>query len=77
MPNFTTEELIQYLYKEISNEKREAIDKALKSDWTLKEKMDALQDSKHGLDKLLKSPRPQSVMAILDYAKKTAPVEQP
>ena len=76
MPNFTTEDLIQYVYQETSNEKSLAIKKALEENWELKEKLDALKDSLKGLDEIVESPRPQSVNAILNYARKTAPIEQ-
>lgn len=77
MPNYTTEELIQYVYQETTEEKTKAIEKALETDWNLKEKLDALKQSMQQLDTVLTSPREQSVMAILNYARKTAVVEQP
>ena len=70
MPQFTTEELIQYAYGETSAEKTRAIEKALETDWNLKEKLDALKGSMQQLDTVVTSPREQSVMAILNYAKK-------
>ena len=79
MPNFTTEDLIQYLYKETSKEQTLAIEKALETDWLLQEKLDVLKDSAKRLDKMIKSPRQQSIDAILNYARSTstAEVEQP
>jgi hypothetical protein len=76
MPNYTTEELIQYAYGETSPEKTQAIEKALKNDWNLKEKLDALKESLQQLDTVITSPREESVMAILNYARRTAAVEQ-
>ncbi|TDH20807.1 hypothetical protein EXU57_20645 [Segetibacter sp. 3557_3] len=76
MPNFTTEDLIQFVYQETSNEKAIAIRKAVEENWELKEKLDALQDSLRGLDEIVESPRPQSIEAILNYARNTAAVEQ-
>jgi hypothetical protein len=76
MPNFTTEDLIQYMYKETSIEQSLAIEKALQSDWALREKFDALKESMQGLDKMVKSPRQQSIDAILNYARSTAEVAQ-
>ena len=76
MQQFTTEDLIQYLYHETSAEETQAIEKAIQTDWALKEKFDALKDTKQGLDTIIKSPRPQSVMAILNYAKRSAEVAQ-
>lgn len=77
MINYTPEDLIQYLYHEISEEETKAIEKAIQTDWTLKEQFEALKDSKQGLDKLIKSPRPQSVTAILNYARASAEMAQP
>ncbi|MDQ6815625.1 MAG: hypothetical protein M3040_17990 [Bacteroidota bacterium] len=77
MPQYTTEELIQYSYGETTAEKTQAIEKALATDWNLKEKLGALKESMQHLDTALTSPREESVMAILNYAKKTSVVEQP
>lgn len=77
MVNYTTEELIQYLYQETSEDQTKAIEKALQTDWILKEQFEALKDSKKGLDKLIASPRPQSIMAILNYARTSTEIAQP
>jgi hypothetical protein len=77
MPNFTTEDLIQYLYKETSKNHAQAIEKAIQSDWQLQEKLDVLKDSVQTLDKIVESPRSQSIKAILNYARKTEEVAQP
>lgn len=74
MVNYTTDQLIQYLYHETSEEETKAIEKALQTDWTLKEQFEALKGTKHELDKLITSPRPQSVMAILNYARNTTAI---
>lgn len=76
MPNYTTEELIQYVYHETRKEKSEAIEKALQADWKLKEKLDALQESMEQLDNVITSPREQTVLSILNYARRTSAVEQ-
>ena len=74
MPNFSTEDLIQYLYKETSRNQTLAIEKAIQSDWALHEKLDVLKDSMQRLDKMKTSPRQQSIDAILNYARSTAEV---
>lgn len=68
---FTQEELVQYLYGETSTEKSAAIEAALQNDWTLREKLDILQHSAQMLDRKLESPRTQTVMNILNYARET------
>lgn len=56
MQNFTPEDLILYLYKETSLELTNQIEEALKSDWTLREKLTVLKTSQERLDKLIVSP---------------------
>lgn len=77
MPNFTPEELIQYLYGELSHEQVIEIEKALQSDWSLQQKLTVLKESHQQLAAVkLQQPRKQSIAAILDYAKQSAAVEQ-
>jgi hypothetical protein len=65
------------LYQETSKEQSMAIEKAIQTDWALREKFEALKESKQRLNDMLESPRHQSVLAILEYAKTSAEVEQP
>lgn len=69
---FTPEELLQYLYKETSAEKTAAIETALQNDWTLREKMEVITASAESLDKIVESPRTETVLNILRYARETA-----
>jgi hypothetical protein len=66
---FTPEELIQYLYKETSAAKTAEIEDALQSDWTLREKLEVLQNSMQALKTPLESPRTEAVMNIMNYAR--------
>lgn len=76
MPNFTPEELIQYLYGEVSQEQVMEIEQALQNDWSLQQKLAVLKESRQHLNAVsLQQPRKQSVSAILNYARQTAPVE--
>lgn len=68
---FTPEELIQYLYKETSLEKTRAIEEALVSDWSLREKLEVLSASIDSLGTALESPRPVAVLNVLNYARET------
>jgi hypothetical protein len=65
---FTLEELLQYLYKETSAEQSKAIEEALATDWTLKEKFEVLKAAANRLNKLKFSPSTESVLNILHYA---------
>jgi len=76
MPNFTTDDLIQYVYNETSFEQSLAIKNALEDNWELREKLDVLKDSLRGLDRIIESPRRQSIDAILNYARTSAEIEQ-
>lgn len=76
MIEYTTEDLLLYLYRETSEEQSTLIREALEKDWNLREKYDVLKDSMHTLDKMIESPRPESIKAILKYAGVSAAVEQ-
>lgn len=71
MTNFTPEDLLLYLYKETTPEQTDAIEKALKNDWTLREKLSVLKTSMQRLDKITESPRTEVILNILNYAKAT------
>ncbi|MDB5201973.1 MAG: hypothetical protein JWQ27_1382 [Ferruginibacter sp.] len=72
MYNFTPEDLIQYLYNETSTEKTAAIKAALRSDWSLREKMEMLSSAHQQLETMpLLSPRKQTIDNILNYAERS------
>lgn len=70
MQSFTTEDLIQYLYKETSIEKTAAIKAALESDWRLHEKFEVISAASGRLDNIKFSPSNKSIDNILSYAEK-------
>jgi len=69
MTNFTPEDLLLYLYKETTPEQTDAIEEALKKDWTLREKLSVLKTSMQRLEKVKQSPRTEVVLNILNYAR--------
>lgn len=72
MHNFTTEDLLQYLYKETSIEKTAAIGVALLSNWSLREKLEILKGGQSQLSSVkLLSPGKQTLDNILSYAEKS------
>ena len=71
MHNFTPEDLICFLYKETSPELTIAIEEAVASDWTLKEKLAVLKASHERLNTLIEAPRTEIVLNILRHAAKT------
>ncbi|MEO6731906.1 MAG: hypothetical protein ABIN01_11875 [Ferruginibacter sp.] len=68
---FTPEELIQYLYKETSPARTAQIEETLQNDWSLREKLEVLQNSMQILDRPLESPRTEAVINVLNYARET------
>ncbi len=72
MNNFTTEDLLQFIYKETSSQKTAEITAALASDWGLREQMDTLLASVKELDTVkLLSPREQTLENIFNHAEKS------
>lgn len=67
----TTEEMIRYLYNEMSAEETSNFLKAIDSDWSLKEAFENLKKSKDSLDAPLLSPRKSTVNAIMQYAEQS------
>lgn len=71
MTLYTPEDLLQYLYKETTPQQKEAIEKALQEDWTLREKLEVLQSSVNRLDSIVESPRTEVILNVLNYARET------
>ncbi len=65
---FTPEDLLEYLYKETDPQQTLAIEEALETDWTLREKLAVLQTSRARLDRLIESPRTETILHILHHA---------
>jgi hypothetical protein len=75
MDNFTPEDLLLYLYNETPIQKTNAIEEALKKDWTLREKLTVLKTSMERLDKIVESPRTEVVLNVLNYAREKSVAE--
>jgi hypothetical protein len=73
MTKFTPEDLLLYLYKETTPEKTAAIEKALKADWTLNEKLKVLKTCMQRLDKITEAPRTEVVLNVLNHARENIP----
>ena len=73
MTLFTPEDLVMYLYHESTPEKTAAIELALQQDWTLREKFEVLRKAHQNLEQTtLVSPRTETVLNVLNYARETA-----
>jgi hypothetical protein len=68
MNHITTEDMIRFLYNEMTPEETRLVNEALATDWTLKEKYEMLKASKNDLDSIHLSPRKSSINSILQYA---------
>lgn len=69
MDIYTPENMIRFLYKETTTEETAAIQLALDTDWTLREKFELLKKSVNDLDTVrLSSPRPSVIQSIMKYA---------
>jgi hypothetical protein len=76
MHNYSPEDLILYLYKETSPETSAAIEEAIKSDWTLREKLEVLKTSMKRLDSIVTSPRTELILNVMKYAAKESEVSK-
>jgi hypothetical protein len=74
MHNYTPEDLIRYLYNEMSTDEAVAIEEELPKNWSLREKLAVLKTAQERLNNLLESPRIEPVLNILKYAAKNKTV---
>lgn len=75
MDIYTPENMIRFLYKETTAEETAAIQLALDTDWSLREKFEVLKNAIEGLSTLKFSPRPSVVQSLLRYAGVSKEVE--
>jgi len=69
MPNFTTEDLLMYLYNELPGKERQEMEDALRQNWALREKLQVLREATQRMDRCkLKNPRRQAVDSVIHYA---------
>ncbi len=68
MKQFTTEDMIRFLYNEMTTEENQQFLQAIQQDWTLLEAFEQLKQSMKCLDSSVVSPRKSTVNAILQYA---------
>ena len=70
MIKFTPEDLVQYLYKETSEQKTAAIRAALETNWSLRESFEQLLAAQKNLEEIKLSPRDEAVNKILQHITK-------
>ena len=71
MHNFTPEDLLLFIYKEMSPQKAAALQAAIDTDWNLNEQFTALKATYDSLGEINLAPRQQAIDHILNYAGKT------
>lgn len=72
MPHFTSEELVQYLYNELSETKTAELKTALLSNNQLRDELEVLANGKAQLTKQkLMSPSKRTLDSIMQYAEKS------
>jgi hypothetical protein len=74
MHNYTPEDLIRYLYNEMTTEEAVAIENELPDNWPLREKLAVLKTARERLNGIVESPRTQVVLNILKHAAQTEKV---
>ncbi len=75
MVNSTLEDLVLYMYKELTAAKKAEVECELEQNWALREKYNVLLESFNRISNMrLQSPRKQTVNAIMQYAKGVAKV---
>ncbi|MFT3703215.1 MAG: hypothetical protein QM802_12635 [Agriterribacter sp.] len=67
--------MIRYIYKETTAEENAAMQLALDTDWTLREKFEILKRAMEGLNSISYSPRPSVIQSLLKYAGVSKEVE--
>ena len=70
--NFTTEQLIRFLYKETSVAESMAICQALEEDWNLYESYQELEQAKQQLPQVSFQPSGSTIQNILSYSEQSA-----
>jgi hypothetical protein len=73
MHNYTPEDLIRYLYNEMTTDEAVAIENELVNNWPLREKLAVLKAAHQRLEGIIESPRTEVILNILSHA---APIEK-
>lgn len=68
MKNFTPEDLLEFHYNEMPAKKRNELLQTLSENWSLRQKMDIIEEAAERLDKSIERPRDAAVEHILRYA---------
>lgn len=72
MHNFTSDDLVEFLYHETTPAKEAAIKAALETDWALREAFENLVLTQKQLETVQFSPREEVINRLLRHAEKVA-----
>lgn len=67
---YTTNDLIRYIYRECTLQEQLAIEQAIEDDKELRKEYLSIRELQNELDHNLEKPDPSSVKIILDYSRK-------
>ena len=70
MHNFTSDDLVEFLYNETTPAKEAAIKAALETDWDLRESFEKLILAQKQLEPVQLSPRDEVINKLLEHAGK-------
>lgn len=69
MQNFTTDDLLLYLYGELNPQQSQLLENALQKDWALQQKLLVLKESVDQLEEFrLSKPRTRTIDSVMLYA---------
>lgn len=77
MHQYTPEDLLRFLYHEMTQEESAAIEQELARNWALREKLAVLKSAQERLNQVVESPRTEVILNVLKYAAATAPAPVP
>lgn len=76
MHNYTPEDLLRYLYREMSPEENAGLEAELARSWSLREKLAVMKTAQERLNSIVEAPRTEVVLNVLRYASEMAAVKQ-
>jgi hypothetical protein len=75
MHNYTPEDLLRFLYREMNADEATVLETELNRNWALREKLTVLKSAQERLNSAMESPRTEAVLNILKYAAGTKAVQ--
>jgi hypothetical protein len=73
MHHYSPEDLLRYIYQEMSSTEAAGLESELARSWALREKLSVLRSAHERLNNAIEAPRTQVILNILKYAASPAP----